>query len=112
MADTDRPVRHKQRYEQLLPGYSECYECGGDGACNLCDATGVFEGRRCKRCNGGGVCFLCNGAGQIPPAKKTLTLIGNFRELEIVDSPDLPSMAPLRGQRGPEHKAEVVAYLL
>ena len=70
---TDRPVRYKQRYDELQPGYSECYE--------------------------------------FAPLKMTVGLVGAFRELDLVDSPDQPSLADVRGQRPLDHKAEVVAYL-
>jgi hypothetical protein len=43
--------------------------------------------------------------------KRTLKLIGNFREMGWDDQPGAPSLPIVRGKRGPDHKADVVAYL-
>jgi hypothetical protein len=42
--------------------------------------------------------------------KRTLTLVGNFREMGW-DDPDAPSLVAMRGKRSADHKADVVAYL-
>jgi len=106
-----RPERYKRRYEALRPGHAECYECGGDGACTLCGGAGKLDGRRCENCNGSGLCIVCAGEGQLPPTKTVLEVIGAFRELELTDALNAPSIADSRGQRAPNSKAEVVNYL-
>jgi hypothetical protein len=58
--------RGVKRYDELSPGYEECYECGGDGVCYMCDGTGVYKGERCMNCHGSRRCVVCRGAGQIP----------------------------------------------
>lgn len=55
-----------KRYARLHPGFEECYECLGDGACFYCDATGFHGGALCPNCHGTRRCILCRGAGQIP----------------------------------------------
>lgn len=54
-----------KRFESPDAGHSECYECGGDGACYLCKATGRYDGKKCFNCNGSRRCIICQGAGQI-----------------------------------------------
>lgn len=43
--------------------------------------------------------------------KTRLTYVGAFREFDLYDDPDAPSLADARGLRPPRNKAEVVAYL-
>ena len=61
-----RPVRGVQRYTELAPGHRQCYECGGDGACTMCDGSGRIDGNLDTYCHGTGRCIVCRGAGQIP----------------------------------------------
>ncbi len=42
--------------------------------------------------------------------KTALRLVGNFREMGYA-TPDAPSLVDERGKRGPDHKADVLAYL-
>ncbi len=109
---TTRPLRGVRRFEQLNDGWSICYECGGDGACVICDGTGKDDGKPCTTCGAVGRCPLCDGEGQLPPAKTFLEFVGFYRELGFEDRPDFPSLVDARGLRPPAHKTEVVAYLL
>lgn len=106
-----RPKRGVPRYDQLNPGWSRCYECGGDGACSICGGDGRDEGATCTNCGGNGRCIVCRGAGQLAPEKRLLEYVGMYRELGFEDSPDYPSVDDARGRRAPDHKPEVVAYL-
>lgn len=60
------PEPGQTRYVELYPGYSECFECIGDGCCIVCNGEGLRGGKRCSYCNGPGRCTSCAGAGQIP----------------------------------------------
>ena len=111
MLPNTRPRRGVPRYVHLTPGWSPCYECGGDGACVVCDGSGKDDGRPCTACGATGLCSLCDGAGQLAPQKKMLEFVGFFRELGFDDHPEYPSIADFRGRRPQSHKAEVVAYL-
>lgn len=60
------PMPDQRRYVSLYPGYSECFECQGDGCCVVCRGEGVYSNKRCSYCNGPGYCNTCQGAGQTP----------------------------------------------
>lgn len=105
------PKRGVRRFDELNEGWSFCYECGGDGACVVCDGTGKDEGKPCVTCGHVGFCRLCDGEGQLAPTKKMVELVGFYRELGFTSRPCFPSILDARGMRLPTHKAEVVAYL-
>src|SRR5438046_925714 len=48
---------------------------------------------------------------RLPDQKTRLEYVGAFRELDLNDEPEAPSMAKAQGLRPPANKAEVVAYL-
>ena len=60
-----RPKRGQRRFVELPPGHTECYECGGDGACRVCDGAGRLDNQLCDNCQGTGRCVVCRGVGYI-----------------------------------------------
>jgi hypothetical protein len=50
-------------------------------------------------------------SGDLPPGRRRLVLVGNFREMGYEDLADAPSLHEVRGRGGRAHRIEVVAYL-
>ncbi len=57
-----RHAPRRRRFYRPARGKSECYECGGDGACVTCEGAAP---RDCIDCQGTGRCILCRGAGEL-----------------------------------------------
>jgi len=61
------PTAGRRRHYRPARGNVECYECGGDGACVICEGSRLEDGQeRCSYCQGWGRCIVCRGAGEFP----------------------------------------------